>query len=338
MTTRSVSRLFTATRSKSSSGVSAFGGPARRFEIEVRGPFSLAAAAGFLRGFTPAAGSSAEAGDRLQLAFRLDGTFAPVGVSLRQEGDRVCGALTGSAAAAVARDQVARILSLDHDGAGWAALGAREPVVGELQANYPGLRPVCFASPYEAGVWGLLAHRLRMPQAAALRRRLAEAHGAAVTVDGTAIPTLPAPADLLKVNRLPGLPDEKMARLHALAEAARAGHLDAARLRALPVDQALADLARLPGVGPWTAGHILLRGAAVADAPAFAEPRVVRAVARAYRLAALPGEAECETIAEGWRPFRTWVAVLLAVHLKRTGDWSEPGDRARRGRPRRGRS
>ena len=45
------------------------------------------------------------------------------------------------------RDQVARILSLDVDGSGFAAVGTADPVVAGLQRRYPGLRPVSFWSP-----------------------------------------------------------------------------------------------------------------------------------------------------------------------------------------------
>jgi DNA-3-methyladenine glycosylase II len=45
---------------------------------------------------------------------------------------------------------VCQTLSLDHDGAGWPAVGERDPVIARLQAQYNYLRPVCFYSSYEA--------------------------------------------------------------------------------------------------------------------------------------------------------------------------------------------
>jgi hypothetical protein len=112
------------------------------------------------------------------------------------------------------REQVARILSLDVDGTGFPEVGRRDPVVGGLQARWPGLRPVGFFSPYEAGAW-------------------------------------------------------------ALGEAARAGRLDGTRLRSLPRDQALA-----------------------------------------YGLDEPPHPAWLERQAEAWRPYRTWVVLLLRILLE----------------------
>lgn len=46
------------------------------------------------------------------------------------------------------------------------------------------------------------------------------------------------------------------------------------------------------------------------------EPRLRRAVALAYGLGREPSPAEVESLAEGWRPYRTWVSVLLRFLLE----------------------
>jgi DNA-3-methyladenine glycosylase II len=108
-----------------------------------RGPFDLRQAIGF--GFGP---TQAGDDDVLRLAFAADGTGEPVGVELHQaERDGpVAGSVHGAEPADVTA-QVARILSLDADGAAWASLAARDPVLGGLQARFEGLRPVLFHSP-----------------------------------------------------------------------------------------------------------------------------------------------------------------------------------------------
>ncbi|NUO49697.1 MAG: hypothetical protein HOV80_12640, partial [Polyangiaceae bacterium] len=75
------------------------------------------------------------------------------------------------------------------------------------------------------------------------------------------------------------------------------------------------------GVGEWTASHVLVRGAGLTDEPAFAEPRVRAGFKLAYGLSREPNDEELMAAAERWRPFRTWVSVLLAVHLSRSGEW-----------------
>jgi DNA-3-methyladenine glycosylase II len=113
-----------------------------------------------------------------------------------------------------------------------------------------------------------------------------------------------------------GLAGRKPEWLRALAHAALDGRLDAARLRAMPHEEAMADLKKLPGIGDFSAGLTLLRGAGSPDAVAAAEPRLGRAVALAY---GLPGPATPEQvlqISENWRPYRTWVTLLLRAQLE----------------------
>jgi hypothetical protein len=107
------------------------------FVLPVRGPFSLAASARFLEGFGPAAFDGA-AGRPLELAFPVEGIWQTVGVRVREHADGVeaevvSPAATGAELLEAVRDQVARILSLDVDGAGFPAVGERDPVVGGLQ-------------------------------------------------------------------------------------------------------------------------------------------------------------------------------------------------------------
>lgn len=287
---------------------------ARRFELEPRGPYSLAASTRFLEGFAPAAYEGA--GDHLHVAFP-DPQGEPAGVCLRTEGTRVVGDVFGVADLAWVRAEAERILSLDVDGTGFAAVGERDAVVvAGLQRRLAGLRPVLFLSPYEAGAWALIGHRVRIVQAARVKARMAEELGRAVDIHGDVRFAFPAPAALTGLEGFPGLFGRKAEWLAALAVAAQDGLLDSARLRALAPAQALAELTQLPGIGPFSAELILLRGAGEPDHLPSAEPRLRRAVALAYGLAEQPSQGELEEQAEGWRPYRTWVSVLLRSFLE----------------------
>ena len=234
--------------------------------------------------------------------------------------------------------QVARLLSLDHDGRGLEALGARDAVVARLRAAAPGFRPVCFPSPYEAAVWGVLAQRIAMPVAAATKQRLAAATGTVAEGFGRTFHPAPAPERLLALESFQGVSVEKMSRLHAVARAALEGKLDADRLRALPLERAVEELRAIHGVGPWTAEHVVLRGCGVIDELPTNEPRVLRGLAEAYALAATPTAEEALVIAERWRPYRMWVAVLVVMRLRRSTGWDTPRATPRDRSPSRSRS
>ena len=299
-------------------------GPTGRFEIRPIGPYSLSASARFLEGFAPASydGGGAEG---LRLAFVADGyeDEKVAGVYVYSEGGVVVGEVYGEAGSEVVRRQVERILSLDIDGRGFPGVGERDPVVGQLQGRYPGLRPVCFYSPYEAAAWAIIGNRVRIAQAAKIKARMAEELGPVVEMRGESTHAFPGPSRLARLQGFPGLTSVKAERLRRLALAALEGRLDADRLRSVSVGEALEYLKKLPGIGPFSAELIVLRGAGEPDHLPTREPRLGRAVAMAYGLDEPPGAGELGTLAERWRPYRTWVALHLRAMLEEeTGEIS----------------
>ncbi len=300
-------------------------------DLSYRGPFDLTAGTRFLEGFAPAArpDAGASAGE-LRLAFPAAPSWRPVGVLVRQpepDGPVRARVFADPSDVAAALDQVRRILSLDVDGSGFAAVGARDPVVAEVQRRYPGLRPVAFHSPYEAACWTIIGHRIRIVQAARIRQRLAEMLGTDVDVAGVRLRAFPAPGAL--PERVPLVSELKSDRLHAIARAALDGRLDAAALRAQPYDEAIAGLRELPGIGPFSAQLILLRGAGHPDGFPTAERRLHDEMAHAYGLTD-PADAELARIADTWRPYRTWVALLLRIRREEETAEIATGRQARR--------
>jgi DNA-3-methyladenine glycosylase II len=290
------------------------------FILPVRGPFSLAASTRFLEGFAPAA-FDPTAGQPLELAFPVEGTWETVGVRVREQADGVSGEIVSPAAPgpellAAVRDQIARILSLDVDGSGFPAVGERDPVVAGLQRRYPGLRPVGFWSPYEAAAWAIICARMSIRQAAAIKARMAGELGQAVSFGGRALSAFPAPQRLVSLDGFPGLAGRKPEWLRSLAVAALDGRLDAARLRALPAQEALAHLRELPGIGDFSAELVLLRGAGSPDEIPRHESRLARSVALAYDLPGPPTADELTRISGNWKPYRTWTTLLLRTYLE----------------------
>jgi DNA-3-methyladenine glycosylase II len=276
--------------------------------LGTRGPFSLAQTRAFLEGWAPA--DARLAGGVLRVAFALDDGEHAAAALVTQDDEAVRAELQTGGDPDAAAAQLARMLSLDVDATQWPAAGERDPVLGELQRRRPGFRPVLFGSPFEAAVWSLLSQRTGLPQAARLRRRLAEQQGIGFDVAGERLYACP-PLRLLELRELAGLPAPKLPRLRVLAEAALDGRLDASELRALPADVARERLLELPGIGPFSANLILLRGVGLVDElPTEPEPRLARALQPLYDLPQPVDAPRLRAIAEAWRPFRTWGCVL----------------------------
>jgi DNA-3-methyladenine glycosylase II len=282
------------------------------------GAFSLAAAAGF--GFGPNTGRPRPEGDTMSLAFVADDLVHHAAAWLTQDPDGVLHCrLFGEAEPELVLSQVRRVLSLDQSGLAWAAVGERDPVVGRLQAELPGLRPVLFHSPYEAAAWSVLSQRRHRTQATAVRKRLSQAHGRTFSLPGGDVEAFPTPADLLAVDSFPSLEPQRIDRLHVIAKAALDGVLEPRRLLDMAPEAAMAALQGLPGIGPMYATLILLRSTGATDILTLGEPRLAAYAGHFYGRARPVTPDELAAIAEGWRPFRTWTAVLLRVAGDRDG-------------------
>lgn len=293
-------------------------GATRDLIITPDGAFSLSAASSF--GFGPNTGRPKPDGNSMTLAFVADDMVHQAAAILTQDEDgAVHVRLFGEAAPDAVEAQVRRVLSLDRSGVEWAAVGARDPVIGRLQTEHPGLRPVLFHSPYEAAAWSVLSQRRHRTQAIAVRKRLSAAQGRVFTLPNGDVEAFPLPEDLLRVESFPSLEPQRIDRLHSVARAALEGRLDPARLLAMDHEAALADLQRLPGIGPMYATLILLRSTGATDILTLGEPHLPAYVAHFYGLPKAAAPAELQRIAEVWKPFRTWTSVLIRVAGDRVG-------------------
>jgi DNA-3-methyladenine glycosylase II len=270
--------------------------------LHPRGPFSLSAAATFVEGFP---GTQAERPPQaLRYAWAVDGDWRTVQATMRQDDHAVHAELAGRPAAQLARRaarDLEQMLCLDVDGAGYTALGEHDSVVRALQERFAGLRPVLFYTPYEAAAWTIISQRIRMTQAATIKACLGNEfgeHGA-----------FPGPARLAQLCApQPGLTSRKIEQLRTIAAAAQDGALSRQQLRAMTYADALAHLRRLPGIGPFSAELILIRGVGHPDLLPDHDTRLHQAIRSAYNTA---DAAAIRSITESWRPYRAWVALLL---------------------------
>jgi DNA-3-methyladenine glycosylase II len=285
--------------------------------IAPRGRFSLRAAAGF--GFGSNEGRPPEFDGAMRLAFPVDGGRGYAGATLRQSADdgpvEVELELRDGASADAALAQLARVVSLDHDGAAFQAIGEADPVIGALQRAHPGQRPVLFHSPYEAAAWAIISARRPAAQGARVRTALGEELGAAFSLAGQTLAAFPQPDRLLTIpDAFSGLNATKVDRLRAVARAAAAGELEAARLQELGPERAYEDVQRLPGIGPFYAGLVTLRATGFADAMLRTpEPKVLAHATRFYGRSQPLDLAGLAQLALVWHPFRTWVTVLIRL-------------------------
>jgi len=286
--------------------------PVRTAQIQISGPYDLREVA--LMGFGHR--DERDFDGVMRLAFCVDGTYEDqVGVELRQRGSSLELTVHDRPGQRTDLDtvtrQVARVVSVDHDGEEWRRVCERDQALGRLCEIAPGFRPAMFYSPYEAAVWSIISARRARPQGIALRSRLSAEHGATFDLAGVPTPALPTPSALLALESFPGLPQDRIPRLHAVAEATVRGRLDVQRLLAMSPEEAREDLQQLPGIGPFYSALIVIRALGLSDVLSSEESRSREAIRNLYGLDHDPSDAEIAALAENWRPFRTWATVMI---------------------------
>ncbi len=284
--------------------------------IKPAGPFSWAALMDVMANFQPMTQHWQGTTEVVRMTFPLDGAFTPVGVALRFVEGRLRADVTGSNDLAAVERQVARIFSLDHDATEYPKVGARDPKIGALMTALPGLRPLNFTSPYETAAWGVISQRISMRQAARVKATLVAEHGHPLQVAGEQVGCFPVPERLATVDAVPGLSGEKVARLKGVARAAMAGTLDADRLRALGHKAGPASLRDIPGIGPFWASGIYVRGCGIVDVFPD-EPLAIAALGHLHGRGDAPDVPTIESLTEVYRPFRMWACFLLRVAANR---------------------
>lgn len=280
--------------------------------------FSLTMASKFVKNFPAAQGG----GDwpALDLAFPIEGSWQPVGVRIWQNGRKLQATMVHNPAGASderVQAEAERILNVHAEYPGdLEAIGHRDPTAGALIRHFHGLRPVQFHTPYEAAVWAILSQRAGIGQAVASKKRLACEFGTRMAFPGGAgLCCFPGPQQLLALRTFPGIAPRKLQYLRAAAHAASDGRLDSRPLVRLPAGEAVKTLQAVPGIGPFSAELILVRGAGQADYFPQQEQRLHRAMQALY---GVTDTRQLETIAEKWRPLRSWVAFLIRT-------WQEAG-------------
>ncbi len=204
-------------------------------------------------------------------AFRIPGGVALAEVenhgSVDQPDLRCVVRGTGHRAGAVARRDVARqlrrILGLDIDPAPLRARAEGEPAMAGTARALRGLRPPRFPDLFEAFACVVPFQQVSLDAGVAVVGRMVERYGAA-THGSECHRAFPAAATIARARpaglRGCGLSAQKARTLQDVARAIVRGELCEADLETLPTAAAEERLVALRGVGPWTAGLVLLRG------------------------------------------------------------------------------
>ena len=163
--------------------------------------------------------------------------------------------------------------------------------------------------PFELGVRALLGQQVSVGAGRTLAGRLVRLCGTPLPGGprGSLTHLFPAPATVAgaDVARV-GLTRARAAALRGFATAVARGELELTA--AVDLDDLVARLTPLPGIGEWTAHYVAMRALGDPDAFPAGDLGLRRALARGGR-PATPREVAAR--AERWRPWRAYAAIAL---------------------------
>jgi AraC family transcriptional regulator of adaptative response / DNA-3-methyladenine glycosylase II len=225
--------------------------------------------------------------------------------------------------------RVRRVFDLAADPDTIGAHLSLDPVLAPLISARPGLRVPGEWDGFELAVRAIFGQQITVPAATRLLGRLVLAHGAplpATTRDVEGLSHLfPSPARLAKANlALLGMPN---ARAMAVTSLAQAISTDPAIFsRGASLEEAIAKLRSLPGIGEWTAQYIAMRELREPDAFPAADIGLMRAMAAAD--GRRPSPTALLSHAERWRPWRAYAALhLWAAGVQHPASTGKPHER-----------
>ena len=182
-------------------------------------------------------------------------------------------------------DRLRRQFDLDADPAVIDSHLAADPLLAPLVARHPGLRVPRAWDPFELAVRAMVGQQVSVAGATTVTGRIAQRFGEALAngMGGGALHCLfPTAARLADADIASlAMPGKRALAIIGLARAVAGGDIDLDRMGGL--DEAIERLCALPGIGPWTAHYIAMRGLGMSDA--FPPPAILASSARRRRTA-----------------------------------------------------
>ena len=208
--------------------------------------------------------------------------------------------------------RVRRVFDLAADPVAIGAHLGQDPVLAPLVAARPGLRVPGAWDGFELAVRAILGQQITVSAATRLAGKLVASYGEKIA-DSTALDlglthVFPTPRQLAAADLATlGMPKARLMALSSLAAAVVADPLIFGPRRSL--EEAIARLRSLAGVGEWTAQYIAMRELREPDAFPAADIGLMRAMSDASGLR--PSPAALLAHAERWRPWRAYAALHL---------------------------
>ncbi len=219
---------------------------------------------------------------------------------------------------------VHRLLGLDVDISLFDRALRAEPALRPIAERLRGLRPPRFAGLFETIGSVIPFQQVSLQAGMSMTARMVQAFGERVECEGRIAWLFPLPETIAEASpealRDCALSGAKARTLVSLARLIADGELTEPQIERLPSEEGLRLLDSLPGIGPWTAGVILLRGFGRLDVFPVGDAGARRSLALILGRSSPLSEAEEGALLERLGPARGLLYFYtLGWHLAQRG-------------------
>lgn len=206
-------------------------------------------------------------------------------------------------------NRVKRMFDLDTDFTIINERFAADPLLskGMIGGHVPRL-PVAF-DPFEFSIRAILGQQVSVKAATTIAARIAAKNN--MRCDSSSSENLqyffPTPEELavLDLDGI-GLTRTRTATVKTVTNAVRDGMVSLSPAQTF--DAFHADFIKLKGIGDWTVSYVAMRGLGMMDCFPAADLGIIKALSSDQHV---PTKKECLTLAEKWRPYRTYATLCL---------------------------
>jgi len=207
------------------------------------------------------------------------------------------------------------ILGIDDNVAAFYKLAESDPVMLKLVKIFYGMRAPTTETVFESLIIAITEQQLALSIVITFRSRLVKQYGRTLTVGGETYYAFPTAFDLAEARvediRSMKFSQKKSEAILSVSKLVSKGKLDLEEMRNWSKDKILETLTEIPGIGPWSANYVMVRGMRRGEGLMASDLAVRAAVADFHRLKDKATVEDAEKILAPYEDYQSYAAYYL---------------------------
>ena len=218
-------------------------------------------------------------------------------------------------AANEAEDYLTALFDLDRDLEPFYKFFWEDELMGPVVRDFEGLRIIGFPDLFEALCWSVIGQQINLNFAYRLKERLVKAHGQRLKWEGQFYYAFPRAEDIrqipLKQFQEWQFSQSKASYLLGISEKMVDGQIGSTTLKNLPTEEAVEELIKIKGIGPWSAHYVVMKHLRRSQAYPWQDVGLHNALKALSLSASKPDQEQLHQLGHNWHPWQAYATFYL---------------------------